>query len=135
MELENTNTKDKNGNGSGNQENTEEEYIKVTVSKKAEKAIGDLLVRVNDGYEGGRVSRQDLMSWILAKFVEECTDQEIRAIRADHFDEISLLELSLKRFKQAGGLPPELKKLLMAEAGLEDPCKKMSKKQLTQTTS
>jgi hypothetical protein len=109
-----------NGTKEKNLEKTEEEYIKVTVTKGAEKAVTDLLLRVNDGYEGGRVTRQDLLSWILKRFGEECSDQEIRAIRLDHFDEIALLELSLKKFKQAGSLPPELKKLLMAQAGIDE---------------
>jgi hypothetical protein len=137
--METGETKNQNKNGTGNKSGNEikdqnresesgDEYIKVTVSKKAEKAMGDLLVRVNDGFDGGRVNRQDLISWILAKFADECTDQEIRTIRADHFDEIMLLELSLKKFKQAGGLPPELKKMLLSQAGLEDFGKRNAKK-------
>lgn len=128
---------DKNQNKIGNQNQNKDgikesenadEFIKVTVSKQAEAAIGNLLARVNDGFDGGRVNRQDLLSWILAKFADECTDQEIRAIRADHFDEIMLLELSLKRYKQAGGLPPELRKLLLSQAGLDDLGKRSAKK-------
>ena len=102
--------------------------MKVTVSKKAEKVIADLVARVNEGFDGGRVSRQDLIGWIMVRFAEECTDQEIRAIRADHFDEIALLELCLKKSKQAGSLPPELRKLLLAQAGLDDLTKKPEKR-------
>ncbi len=125
MELINTDTKDKNGSENQKKDKVREsehgdEYIKVTVSKKSETAIGHLLTKVNDGFEGGRVNRQNLMSWILVRFVDDCTDQEIKAIRADHFDEITLLELSLKRFRQAGALPPELKKILLAQAGIDD---------------
>ena len=101
---------------------------KVTISKVAESLMSDLVTRVNDGFEYGRVSRHQLMSWILVKFSEDCSDQDIKAIRADHFDEIALLELSLKKFRQAGTLPPELKKMLLSQAGLDDMAKRSSKK-------
>ncbi len=63
-----------------------EECVKVTISRKAELVTAELIARVNDGFEGGRVSRQDLISWVLAKFADGCTDLEIRAILSDHFD-------------------------------------------------
>ena len=107
---------------------TGDEFVKVTISKKAEGTTSDLLAKVNNEFEGGRISRQDLISWVLTRFAEECSEPDIRAIRADHFDEIALLELCLKKSKQAGSLPSDLRKLLLAQAGLEDPAKKVTKK-------
>jgi hypothetical protein len=135
MELINTNTKDKNGNGNqeletGNK-NHSDQIAKVTITTKAESLMRELVAKVNDGFEFGRLNRHQLMSWILTKFADEHSDAEIRAIRSDHFDEIALLELSLKQFKQVGSLPPELKKLLLANAGLDDSGKRPSKKPLT----
>ena len=131
MELINTNTEDKNGNGNQESEagnkNHSEQIAKVTITTKAENLMRELVAKVNDGFEFGRLNRHQLMSWILTRFAEEHSDTEIRAIRSDHFDEIALLEMSLKRFKQAGGLPPELKKLLLVQAGLDDLGKKRAK--------
>lgn len=107
------------------------EYIKITISRKAEDGIANLVAKVNDGFAGGRVTRQDIASWVLSRFTDECTEQDIKAIRTDHFDEITLLELSLKRYKQGGTLPPELRKLLLAQAGLDDAPKKQAKIKLT----
>ena len=101
---------------------------KVTITKKAENLMSVLLTKVNDGFEFGRLNRHQLMSWILTKFSEDCSDTDIKAIRTDHFDELALLEISIKRFKQAGGLPPELRKLLLAQAGWDDASKKSQKK-------
>ncbi len=115
-------TENKNEGKSG------DEFVKVTISKRAETASTTLLTKINDGFEGGRVSRQDLISWVLTRFAEECSEPDIRAIRADHFDEIALLELCLKRSKQAGSLPSDLRKLLLAQAGLDDTTKKATKK-------
>lgn len=83
---------------------------------------------MNDGFEGGRVSRQDLIGWVLARFAEECGEPDIRAIRQDHFNEIAFLEVCLRKSKLAGSLPSDLRKLLLAQAGLEDPGKKTTKK-------
>jgi hypothetical protein len=115
-------TENKNEGKSG------DEFVKVTISKRAETASATLLTKINDGFEGGRVSRQDLISWVLTRFAEECSEPDIRAIRADHFDEIALLELCLKKSKQAGSLPSDLRKLLLAQAGLDDTTKKATKK-------
>ena len=140
------NTKDKNQNKDGNENqetgaeagpgaeaetgnrNSSDQIAKVTITKKAEHLMSELVSRVNDGFEFGRLNRHQLMSWILSKFAEECSETEIRTIRGDHFDDMALLELSLKRFKQSGGLPPDLKKMLLAQAGWEDAAKKSSKK-------
>lgn len=122
--IEEKKTEEKTGEKSG------DEFVKVTISKKAEKAAMDLLAKVNDGFDGGRVNRQDLVSWVLMKFAEDCNDQDIRAIRADHFDEITLIELCLKKSKQSGSLPPELRKILLAQAGLDDSVKKSNKKSI-----
>lgn len=111
-----------------------EEFVKVTISRKAEQIVMDLLAKVNDGFEGGRVTRQDLMSWILEKFAEGCGEPEVRAIRVDHFDEITILELCLKKSKQTGSLPPELRKLLLAQAGMDDTAKRPSKNKLTKNS-
>ena len=140
MELINTKNKNQEKDGMENQElgtgaeretgnrNSSDLIAKVTITKMAEKLMSELVARVNDGFEFGRLNRHQLMSWILSKFAEECSETEIRAIRGDHFDEIALLELSLKRFKQSGGLPPELKKMLLAQAGWEDAGKRPAKK-------
>lgn len=132
MELINTNTEDKNGNGNQESEagnkNQSDQIAKVTITTKAENLMRELVAKVNDGFEFGRLNRHQLMSWILTKFAVEHSDAEIRAIRSDHFDEIALLEMSLKRFKQAGGLPPELKKMLLAQTGWEEAAKRPTKK-------
>lgn len=126
QDKERTKTQDKTDSKAPSK--SEDDTVKVTVTKLAEKAVGDLLPRINEGFEGGRINRQDLISWILTRFVEDCTDQDIRTIRADHLDEFALLEVSLKKFRQAGSLPPELRKLLLAQAGMDDAPRKTARK-------
>ncbi len=96
-------------------EQKDELIAKITVTKLAEEAVSQIVGRVNDGFEAGRVNRQDVASWILTRFIETFSDVEIQQIRAAFFNEIALLEAILKRAKQSGNIPSELKSALMGQ--------------------
>lgn len=105
--------------------NQKDELIaKITVTKQAEEAVSQIVNRVNDGFEAGRVNRQDVASWILTRFVETFSDAEIQQIRATFFNEIVLLEAILKKARQNGTLPPELKEALMGQVHTSSSSKK-----------
>lgn len=82
--------------------------------------VGEVVSKVVDGYEGGRVSRTGVASWIITQFGAALESHHIKAMRLEFLNEISLLELVLRRSKEAGQLSPELKKLLMQQMGLLD---------------
>jgi hypothetical protein len=116
-------------------ENTEdrkavETVVKITISKESEQRLADVLERVNDGFEAGKVNRQDLASWVIRRFAEECDADIIKAIRQEYFDEFAFLEGILKRSKETGKLPPELRNALKQHLGVEAPSRK-GKKNLT----
>jgi len=87
---------------------------------------------VNGGFQGGRVTRTQAISWILVRQAERLNDTLIREIREDHFDEVALLEAALKQAKASGKLSPELRALLQKQmlSASEDSAKKRSKKEL-----
>ncbi len=125
-----------NLNGMG-RENTEEKktaecIVKITISKEAEARLADVMERVNNGFEAGKVNRQDLASWALRRFSEECDGDIIKAIRQEFFDEFSFLEGILKRAKETGKLPAELRNALKQHLGAETAPRK-NKKPLTTT--
>lgn len=95
--------------------NKEEVVAKITVTKDAEEAVSQVVSRVNEGFEAGRVNRQDVASWILTRFMETFSDSDIQQIRAVFFNEIALLEAILKKAKQSGSVPMELKAALMGQ--------------------
>ena len=66
--------------------NKEEVVAKITVTKEAEEAVSLVVGKVNDGFEAGRVNRQDVASWILSRFVEFCSDADVQQIRAAFFN-------------------------------------------------
>lgn len=123
-----------NGNGNGNGEkelkkNTEnEQSFRIAVTKKVDEEISEMIVKVNDGFNAGKVNRPQLVNWILSKFYSSLGDTEIKAIRADHFDEISLLDSILRHAKETGKIPNEFRALLQKQMGLEDSPKKTKAK-------
>lgn len=110
---------------------TEETTYRLTVSKSAEQALMGVMERVNDGFEGGRVSRTDLASWVLVKFAERVSENDVREIRAEHFNELALLESIYRRSRESGRVPPELRALLQSQIGLEPAPKRPGKGRLT----
>ncbi|MGZ3772739.1 MAG: hypothetical protein ACXVCY_15875 [Pseudobdellovibrionaceae bacterium] len=99
----------------------EELVAKITVTKEAEEAVSQIVTKVNDGFEAGRVNRQDVASWILTRFIETFSESEIQQIRSAFFNEIALLEAILKKAKQSGNVPAELKVALMGQVNV-NPC-------------
>lgn len=120
------------GNGNGEKElkkNTEnEQSFRIAVTKKVDEEISEMIVKVNDGFNAGKVNRPQLVNWILSKFYNSLGDTEIKAIRADHFDEISLLDSILRYAKETGKIPNEFRALLQKQMGLEDSPKKTKSK-------
>lgn len=120
--------------GNGNRERDQkknvkiEESFRIAVSKKVDEEIGEMIFKVNDGFNAGKVNRPQLVSWILSKFYISMGDAEIKEIRADHFDEISLLDSILRQAKATGKVPNEFRALLQKQMGLEDTPKKSKSK-------
>jgi hypothetical protein len=104
-----------------------EEIHRITVSKAAEEAIVAIMERVNDGFEGGRVNRTQIASWVVLHFNENYGDSEIKDIRSENFDEVAMLESILRRAKKTGKVPSDIKGLLQRHLGLEEAPKKKKK--------
>ena len=99
------------------------------ISSIADDALATIVERVNDGFQGGRVTRSQAVSWILLRQSERMNDTFIREIREDHFDEVALLEVALRQAKSSGKLSPELRALLQKQVlgGVDDGKKRLPK--------
>lgn len=93
-----------------------------------------IVERVNDGFLGGKINRTQAANWIMMRFNENLSDTEIREIRADHFDEIAVLEAILRKAKESGKVPSEFKALLQKQLEITEQPKKKIKKALTELT-
>ena len=96
----------------------------ISVSKEAEGAIAEVLEKVNNGFEAGKVNRSQVASWMIMRLRDTFTEKDILAIRSAHFDEISLLESILRQAKERGNVPQELREVLQKHAGFESLIKK-----------
>jgi hypothetical protein len=108
-----------------------EEIQRITVSKQGQEALTAIVERINDGFMGGKINRTQAVNWIMLRFHEELTDADIKEIRAEHFDEIAVLEALLRQAKESGKVPSEFKALLQKQMENYEQPKKKSKKALT----
>lgn len=131
MEKESKDGNQGTGTGSGTVEKAEEnkgngieKLERITVSKDAQNTLGTITDRINDGFNGGRVNRTQVANWILKHFLSELDEAQIKEIRAEHFDEVAMLENILKQAKESGKVPTDFKALLQKQFGLDEPIKK-----------
>ena len=112
--------------------NEKEEISRINISRQSEKALLDIMEQVNDGFMGGKVNKTQMVNWVLKRFKDDLDESMIKDIRADHFDEVAVLELILRRAKETGKVPSEFKYLLQKQIGLDVSAKKKPKQALTE---
>ena len=74
---------------------------KVAIQKVADEMVDAAVVRINEGFEGGRVSKTDFMSWALTRAIERLDPLTINEIRRVHFNQVAYLDGLVKRLKGA----------------------------------
>ncbi len=74
---------------------------KLTGSIEMDQALDRMAQAVNDGFAGGKVSRHDLVSWIVLYFEKESFQGSVEKIREDHFDQVMYLQSVLREAKRA----------------------------------
>jgi hypothetical protein len=74
---------------------------KITMSLEAESLLNQMVTKTNDGFTGGKVSKHDLLSWIVTCFSENYFERNIDRVQQDHFDRLVHIDNLLKRIKKA----------------------------------
>lgn len=92
--------------------NRNDEVHRINVSKMAEEALMEVLERVNNGFEGGRINRAQMSNWILVRFASQCSDTDIQQIRAENVNELAVFEAILKKARKTGKLPSDMSQLI-----------------------
>lgn len=110
----------------------EDSLAKIAINKEADRALTEIISRVNDGFEAGRATKQEVASHIILSFAKECTESDIHGIRALFFNPISLMEATLKKAKETGVLPDSLRELLFEQFTAGQPGAKKARKSLNQ---
>lgn len=73
---------------------------KVAITKRADESVSGALQRINEGFEGGRVSKTDFMSWAILRFVSDLDEGGIVEIHREHFNQVAYLDGLVKRLKK-----------------------------------
>ena len=79
----------------------EKKIAKFTGSLEMDQALDRMLQRTNDGFTGGRVTKHDLVSWVILNFEKDAFSESIDKISQDHFDQVTYLEAVLREAKRA----------------------------------
>lgn len=123
------NNLDKNREKGTNTEDGSDSH-RLTINRAAENTLVRAVERINDGFQGGKVNRNQIAVWAVLRFGENLGDDEIKEIRAEYLDEFLALDAVLRKAKESGKLPAELKAFLQKQMGLEDSPRKKNKKNL-----
>lgn len=89
-----------------------ENSVKITVSKLVADSLWELVEKVNDGFDAGKVHRQDVASWIISHFLKSYSDSEVNLIRQNHYSDSFMLEAVYRRVKDTGEVPDFLRDAL-----------------------
>lgn len=136
MENKNKEIKEGSGTETENQEDSANQtgstkVQRIVVSNESWVALKAITDKVNDGFNGGRVNQTEIANWIISRFQSELDEAQIKEIRAEHFDEVAMLESVLRQAKESGKVPTDFKALLQKQLGLEEPVKRRAKSALT----
>ena len=136
MENKNKQIKEGSGTETENQEDSANQtgstkVQRIVVSNESWVALKAITDKVNDGFNGGRVNQTEIANWIISRFQSELDEAQIKEIRAEHFDEVAMLESVLRQAKESGKVPTDFKALLQKQLGLEEPVKRRAKSALT----
>ena len=109
----------------------QENNIKITVTKEAGEILAELVVKANEGFEGGRINRQNLASFIVEKFRASFSDKDLVQLRQLHYDDAAMLEAMYRKMKETGEVPEFLRDVLRKQFQVPDEAPKKIKKTLT----
>jgi hypothetical protein len=110
-----------------NQNPKTDEIYRIAVTKEAEKALHEMMEKVNRGFEGGKINKMEMASWALIRLHSEMNEATVQDVRSEHFDEVAALEAVLRRAKEQGRVSQELRLMLLKQGGFDGVSKKAPK--------
>lgn len=108
----------------------DENFVKITITQAASESLKMLISRVNDGFDGGHVHRQDIASWIILKFMASVTETDIIQIRNAHYNDSAMFEAMYRKMKETGAMPDFLRDAMRKQFQNPQDTPKKSKKSL-----
>lgn len=116
------------GTGSASSDGVSDgETFRILINKKAEALLQSILTRIHEGFDGGKISRHDVVNWLIERHGETLPEEHIKEIRMANFDEVMVLERLLRQAKKQGFVPDDMRAMLVKHIGLEDSSTKRRK--------
>ena len=110
------------------QKNELESSIKITITKEAGDILVAILGKANEGFEAGRITRQDLASFIVEKFNANFTEKDLMQLRQKHYDDESMFDAIHRKMRETGEIPDFIREALRKQfQGNDEPIKKNKK--------
>ncbi len=110
----------KDGKGSSS---AQKEVHRVVISKASSEALESVLHRCVEGFDSGSITKSDVANYIFQNVSKFFSENDIRNLRAAHFDEKKVLGSILRAEED---LPEDVIKALRAHYGVVDKDKKKS---------
>ena len=111
---------------------SEQNIIRIFISKQSEVALNDITDAVNEGFDAGRVSRSDVANHMIMKFKNELGEPSIQLIRNEHFSLVTHMERLLKKIKNGEKVPQSIVDAISESYLGQAASPKKSKKNLNQ---
>lgn len=92
-----------------------DDLAKIAISREADSALVEIIEKINDGFDGGKATKQEVTSFIVLDFFKELTDSHIHKLRFSFFDPITMMEVTLKKAKETGILPESVRELFLKQ--------------------
>lgn len=106
----------------------EDDQYRVVIQKESNDALEELVRRTNEGFEGGEVTKSDVVNLLISNHAKSFSDSDIKSLRLLHFDEKKVLRALLRKAGDDGDLPSEIKKVLREHLGISDSSKRRTSK-------
>jgi hypothetical protein len=80
---------------------SENNLAKIAITSSADSALSQALNRINLNFEGGRITKAGLASWLIQRAGADLDEHTIEEIRRAHFNQVAYLENLVKKLKSS----------------------------------
>jgi hypothetical protein len=106
----------------------DDEQYRVVIQKESNDVLEDLVRRTNEGFDGGEVTKSDVVNLLILNHSKSFSESDIKNLRLLHFDEKKVLRALLRKAGDDTDLPIEIRKVLREHFGFTDGTKRRSQK-------
>ena len=106
---------------------TKKDEVQVTVSIEHEEKLQKMLIIVNDGFDLAKISRKQILAYIIDDAEASFNDDDVQAIRRGSITEMVLLEQAIREIKKTGVVPEALREFLWKSSNLTQSPKRSKK--------